>query len=409
MPGMLARLRSAFRAFVAPVLATGAASAPSSSPSSLIPMVGAVGLAVDSSLGYLLKARMSKSLDAAGLAAGRKALDDDAEEVARAYFDANFGEDLGDIELTDFDFELDDEQRHVTLSAEATTPTYFMRVFGHDEMTVSARTVIERQTTGMELALVMDNTGSMWASDTKTNIAGTPFEAMQNAALDLIDIIYGEEEELDNVWVSLVPFVAAVNIGTAPDRLARGRRPGLHQPGELPARPDRRRLEGLRDGPRLSVRHRRRDARDAAVHLVLLRDDHDRQQLADAINDAYTGHQRGAKGTEPRLRHADHAADPVARDGRGRDRRDEAVAARRHHRQPRAGLGLAHDLAELARALGRRRPAARLRHRLHGQGRRDADRRQQRVLRPSRHRAATRRSPRTSPPTAASTRRVRSG
>ena len=99
-------------------------------------MVGAVGLAIDCSLGYLLKARMSKSLDAAGLAAGRKALDDDAEEVARAYFDANFGEDLGDIELTDFEFELDDEQRHVTLSAEATTPTYFMRVFGHDAMTV---------------------------------------------------------------------------------------------------------------------------------------------------------------------------------------------------------------------------------------------------------------------------------
>ena len=53
----------------------------------------------------------------------------------------------------------------------------------------------------------------MGSSDTKTNIAGTPFEAMRNAALDLVDIIYGDEDELDNVWVSLVPFVAAVNIG----------------------------------------------------------------------------------------------------------------------------------------------------------------------------------------------------
>ena len=217
---MLARLSSAVRTFVAPVLADRRGVAAVFLAVSLIPMVGAVGLAIDSSLGYLLKARMSKSLDAAGLAAGRKALDDDAEEIARAYFDANFGEDLGDIELTDFEFELDDEQRHVTLSAEATTPTYFMRVFGHDLMTVSARTVIERQTTGMELALVMDNTGSMWASDTATNLAGTPFEAMHDAALDLIDIIYGEEDELDNVWVSLVPYVATVNIGTVPHRLA---------------------------------------------------------------------------------------------------------------------------------------------------------------------------------------------
>ena len=53
----------------------------------------------------------------------------------------------------------------------------------------------------------------MAISGTKTNIAGTPFEAMRNAALDLVDIIYGDEDELDNVWVSLVPFVATVNIG----------------------------------------------------------------------------------------------------------------------------------------------------------------------------------------------------
>ena len=210
---MPARSWSAVRALVAPVLADRRGVAAVFLAVALIPMVGAVGLAIDSSLGYLLRARMSKSLDAAGLAAGRKALDDDAEEIARAYFDANFGENLGDIELTDFQFDLDDEMRQVTLSAEARMPTYFMRVFGHDEMNVSARTVIERQTTGMELALVMDNTGSMWNSDTATNLAGTPFAAMRDAALNLVDIIYGEENELDNVWVSLVPYVAAVNIG----------------------------------------------------------------------------------------------------------------------------------------------------------------------------------------------------
>ena len=124
---MPARLSSAVRALVAPVLADRRGVAAVFLAVALIPMVGAVGLAIDSSLGYLLRARMSKSLDAAGLAAGRKALDDDAEDIARAYFDANFGENLGDIELTDFQFDLDDEMRHVTLSAEARMPTYFMR------------------------------------------------------------------------------------------------------------------------------------------------------------------------------------------------------------------------------------------------------------------------------------------
>ena len=34
---------------------------------------------------------MGKSLDTAGLAAGRVALDDNAEDVAQQFFDANFG------------------------------------------------------------------------------------------------------------------------------------------------------------------------------------------------------------------------------------------------------------------------------------------------------------------------------
>ena len=80
-----------------------------------------------------------------------------------------------------------------------------MRVFGHDTMTVSARAVIQRETTGMELALVMDNTGSMYGSGVHRHV--------QTAAVDLVDILYGDETVIDNLWVSLVPYVASVNIG----------------------------------------------------------------------------------------------------------------------------------------------------------------------------------------------------
>ena len=162
---MLKRTLSACCSFIGSILRDRRGVAAVFLAVALVPVIGAVGLAVDSSLGYLLKTRMSKSLDAAGLAAGRIALDDNAEDAAREFFDANFGKDanLGNIALTDFDFELDATEHFVTLSATATAPTYFMRVFGHDMMTVSARTVVERQTTGMELALVIDNTGSLWA------------------------------------------------------------------------------------------------------------------------------------------------------------------------------------------------------------------------------------------------------
>jgi Flp pilus assembly protein TadG len=203
---MLARIRHAFRSFFGPVLRDRRGVAAVFLAVALVPLIGATGLAIDSALGYLLKTRMSKSLDSAGLAAGRIALDDNADEVARQYFDANFGANA-EINVTDFDFELDPTLHFVTLTAEATRPTYFMRVFGHDTMTVAARSVIERQTTGMELALVLDNTGSMQDDD--------KFETMQQAAYDLIEIIYGDDETIDNLWISVVPFVTSVNIGTS--------------------------------------------------------------------------------------------------------------------------------------------------------------------------------------------------
>ncbi|MFO1143314.1 MAG: TadE/TadG family type IV pilus assembly protein [Amaricoccus sp.] len=170
----------------------------------LIPLIGAVGLAIDSSLGYLVKTRMGKSLDTAGLAAGRVALDANAKDVAQQYFDANFGKSNANVKITSFAFKVDASYKFVTLSATADVPTLFMRVFGHDTMNVGAQAVIERETTGMELALVLDNTGSMY---------GAAFTAMQNAANDLVDILYGSKNTVDNLWVSVVPFVSTVNIG----------------------------------------------------------------------------------------------------------------------------------------------------------------------------------------------------
>ena len=282
---MLARIRTAIRSFFRPVLRDRCGAAAILWVAAIVPVFGAAGLAVDSSLGYLLKSRMSKSLDTAGLAAGRVALNDDAEEVAREYFDANFGE-LGSVELTDFDFELDETEQFVTLTATASTPTVFMRVFGQDEMNVSARTVIQRKTTGMELALVLDNTGSMW---------GPPFNAMQNAAFELIDIIYGEETEIDNLWVSVVPYRRHGQHRHRPAPAGWPRATGC-SPTRASFRPD---LTGGGWRGCVMAQAYPRDASDdppsvGKAHLVLLRVDHAHagQQLA-AAQDEHRGPQSG--------------------------------------------------------------------------------------------------------------------
>ena len=52
---------------------------------------------------------------------------------------------------------------------------------------------------------MMDNTGSMRS--------GGKIDAMKDAAAAMIEQIYGEEEQHDDLWVAVVPYTIAVNIG----------------------------------------------------------------------------------------------------------------------------------------------------------------------------------------------------
>lgn len=173
----------------------------------ILPLAAGAGLAVDTVLAYTVEDQLQKSLDAAGLAAGRTALPEDVATDARSYFDSNFnaGADLADLRT--FTVDVNEAGDELTLAATAVMPTRFMRLFGQDTVTVTARTVINRETRGMELALVMDATGSM--------VTGDKIGGLKTAANELVDILYGDQDTARNLWVAMVPYIAAVNIGTA--------------------------------------------------------------------------------------------------------------------------------------------------------------------------------------------------
>jgi hypothetical protein len=174
----------------------------------IIPLFAVVGLAIDTGRGYMLKSKLSYAIDAAGLAGGRAFETDLREEDIEMFFEANFptgymeSELLPDHPVVTFD----DANNRIIIEASATLPTAFMGVVGVQEITVSARTVIQRELRGMELVLVMDNTGSMRGNG--------GMAAMKPAATDLINILYGDRETVPQFWVGLVPYVASVNIGT---------------------------------------------------------------------------------------------------------------------------------------------------------------------------------------------------
>jgi Flp pilus assembly protein TadG len=175
---------------------------------STIPLVGGTGLAIDTARAFVVESRMGKALDAAGLAAGRVALEDRVETDARAFFAANYRDGLmgSDITAADIDIQVDSNAEFITVTAQTSMPTTFMRIFGKDTVSVSAQSVIQRVTSGSEIALVMDNTGSM---------SGTKIDTMKAAAQDLVDIVFGDAERYDELWFSLVPYTSTVNVGAS--------------------------------------------------------------------------------------------------------------------------------------------------------------------------------------------------
>jgi len=174
----------------------------------IIPMMVAAGLAVDLSRAYLIKSRLSHALDAAGLAVGsmRTTTTDTAylEQQFTNFVNANYPS--AEVGAT-HDLTYVDNGGVISVTGKATVETVFMAIVGINNMTVSASAEIIVETNGLELMMVLDNTGSMGSYN--------KLEDMKTAAHDLIDILFGNEALPDLLKVGLVPFSGSVNIGTS--------------------------------------------------------------------------------------------------------------------------------------------------------------------------------------------------
>ena len=171
-----------------------------------VPLIGFFGIAVDSGRGYMVKSKLQHALDAAALVGGKAIEKADRDAQIQMFFNANFPTGYLNATITGPVIDVDATNGLVTLSASATFNTSFMTLFGVDTMTASARTVARRATRGMELVLIMDNTGSMRSSG--------KIDSMKSAATDLINILYGINETVDDFYVGVVPYTATVNVGS---------------------------------------------------------------------------------------------------------------------------------------------------------------------------------------------------
>jgi len=171
----------------------------------LIPMLGFVGGAIDFANAYQLRSKLQNAVDAATLAAGREidlgASQSDAQTVANRVLQSNLGESFPSGVSANFNF----NGKVVTADASLNVPTYILGVVGVDNFPVAVTSTVNISGGTMEVALVLDNSGSM---------AGSRLRDLKDAAKRLTQILYQSDRTNDGVKMAVVPFAAAVNVGS---------------------------------------------------------------------------------------------------------------------------------------------------------------------------------------------------
>jgi Flp pilus assembly protein TadG len=174
----------------------------------IVPIIGAVGAGVDYSRGNSVKSAMQAALDSAALTMGKEYLSltsSNATSKATNYFNAVFNRtEAHDIKVTT-EFKTGDEA--ITLVGTGTVDTSFIRVLGIKQLKIDgSSTVVWGTNKALEIALVLDNTGSMASSG--------KIEALKNATKDFIDAMKKVSRKSGDVKVAVIPFDTHVNIGT---------------------------------------------------------------------------------------------------------------------------------------------------------------------------------------------------
>ena len=175
----------------------------------LIPMFALAGSAIDFSNGVRLKAKLQASLDATALATARYASEStrtttEIETYANNFFSANFT-------LTEFGapptITASADNTSVTLVASASTSTYFIGIVGINELGVGVDTTVTYANRTVDVALVLDNSGSMGSESRLTNV--------KSAAKKFAEKLFGETTtNHPNLQIGIVPFNHTVNVGS---------------------------------------------------------------------------------------------------------------------------------------------------------------------------------------------------
>ncbi len=176
-------------------------------------LIGAIGLAMDVSQAYLVRQRLDGAVDAAALAAAAT-YEDEGLIAARVidFITANYApEEVGILDEENIEVDVTDNE--VTVTASAIYPVTFMSIFGFNRLTVSSSVVVARELKGLEVVLVLDNTGSLVTGLTDNRQSETPIRAVRTAATNFVNILFSRVDDPEDIKIGIVPYASSVNVG----------------------------------------------------------------------------------------------------------------------------------------------------------------------------------------------------
>jgi Flp pilus assembly protein TadG len=176
----------------------------------IIPLATAMGAAIDYSRAASVRTSMQMALDSAALMLSKEAQNLNTAQLgskATTYFNALFQrpevnnvvvtQEFGSPQLGSFSLKI---------TGTTTLPTIFWRVVGKDHVDISATGEVLWGIKKLNLALALDNTGSMSANNKMTEL--------KKAAHTLLTTLQNAEKTPGDIKVSIIPFATDVNIGT---------------------------------------------------------------------------------------------------------------------------------------------------------------------------------------------------
>ena len=184
---------------VAPMLALAA-----------LPLFGFVGAAVDFSRAASVRTAMQGALDASALMLSKDAESLSADALSQKsseYFNAQFiRPEANGVQVSQQFSSPQQGSFALKLTASGSINTLFTRLLGQSQIQFSASSEVLWGIKKLNLALVLDNTGSMASSDKMTNL--------KIAAHNLLTTLKNAAKTPGDIKVAIVPFATDVNVGT---------------------------------------------------------------------------------------------------------------------------------------------------------------------------------------------------